>query len=207
MIQKLHPAQQKLLAILKDNSDEPLTIRVIQDLIGASSPSVVHHHITQLEKKGYLRRNPSNTSDYQILAESPDSYTAYLNIYGMAQCGPNGSIFDGNPVDKMKISSKALGFPASEAFIVKARGNSMLPKIKPGDLVIAKRSETVNNGEIAVCVNDGGVIIKRVQIIEDNAGNKSYNLISYNDEEFPAFIAAEDFKVEGIVRGILTYSI
>lgn len=207
MIQKLHPAQQKLLDILKDNVDEPLTIRAIQDLLGASSPSVVHHHVTQLEKKGFLRRNPSNPSDYQILAESPDSYTAYLNIYGMAQCGPNGSVFDGDPVDRIKISSKALGFPAGEAFIVKARGKSMLPKIKPGDLVIAKRSSTINSGEIAVCVNDGGVIIKKVQIIEDNDGNKSYNLISLNDEEFPAFIAGEDFKVEGVVRGVLTYSI
>lgn len=205
MIQKLHPAQQKLLEILKANTDESLTIRTLQEIIGASSPSVIHHHITQLEKKGYLRRNPSNPSDYQVLAEGPENNIAYLNVYGMAQCGPHGSVLDGNPVDRIKISSKILGFPASDAFIVKARGTSMLPKIKPGDLVIAKKTPTVNDNEIAVCVNNGEVLIKKVNRIQTN-GETSYYLTSLN-EKFDGFIASEDFKIEGVVRSVLTYSV
>ena len=203
-MQKIHQTQKKLLEILKANIDDPLTIRELQDRVGASSPSVVHHHITKLIEKGLLRQNPSNPHDYQVLADNPDSNVVYLNVYGMAQCGPKGSILDGNPIDRIKISSKVLGFSAADAFVVKARGNSMVPKINPGDLVIAKKAEVVDGGEVVVCVNDGEVLIKKVQKIPTEAGNITYNLISLNPE-FTPFTANEDFKIEGVVRGVLSY--
>jgi repressor LexA len=200
---QLHPAQKKLLDILKKNQDEPLTIRYLQELMEASSPSVVHHHITQLEKKGYLRRNPANPYDYQVLTDAHLKDIAFLNVYGMAQCGPKGSMLDGNPIDRIRISSKVLGFPASQAFVVKAKGSSMLPKIKQGDLVIAKKTNTADDGELVVCVNNGEVLIKRLQTIEKG---KAYYLSSLNQEIAP-FIAGNDFRIEGIVRGVLTYSV
>lgn len=203
-MQKMHPTQKKLIEILKANIDDPLTIRELQDRLGSSSPSVVYHHITKLIEKGLLRRNPSNPHDYQVLADNPDSNVVYLNVYGMAQCGPNGSILDGNPVDKIKISSRVLGFSAADAFVVKARGNSMTPKINPGDLVIAKKAAVIDGGEVVVCVNNGEVLIKKVQKIPTETGNITYNLISLNPE-FAPFTANEDFKIEGVVRGVLSY--
>ncbi len=205
-MQKLHPTQQNLLDILKKNSDEPLTIREIQERVGASSPSVIHHHITKLIEKGYLRRNPSNSSDYQVLADNPEKETAYLNVYGMAQCGPKGSFLDGNPIDRIRISSRVLSFPASEAFVVKAKGNSMTPKINPGDLVIAKKTNTINNNDTVICINKGEVLIKKIQKIKNESGNTVYNLISLN-QKFSPFIADEDFRIEGIVKGVISYSL
>ena len=206
-MKKLHPTQQKLIDLLKMNIDDPLTIRELQDLLNISSTSLVHHHIGQLIDKGYLRRNPSNPQDYQVLSDSPEKSIAYLNIYGMAQCGPNGSILDGNPVDRIKISSKALGFPAAEAFAVKARGDSMTPKINAGDLVIAQKSNHPNDGDIVVCVNKGEALIKKLQkIVHGPSKGTTINLISLNEKHKP-FVAVEDFRVEGIVRGIFSYNV
>lgn len=206
-MKKLHPTQQKLIDLLKVNVDDPLTIRELQDLLNISSTSLVHHHISQLLDKGYLIRNPSSPQDYQVLADSPEKSIAYLNIYGMAQCGPNGSILDGNPVDRIKISSKALGFPAADAFAVKARGDSMKPKINNGDLVIAQKSSIANDGDIVICVNDGAAIIKKLQkIVHDPSKSTTYNLISLN-EKYKPFVAAEDFRVEGIARSIFSYNV
>jgi repressor LexA len=204
VMQKMHQTQQKLLEILKANIDDPLTIRELQDCVGASSPSIVHHHITKLIEKGLLRRNPSNPRDYQVLSDNPDNNVVYLNVYGMAQCGPKGSILEGNPIDRIKISSKVLGFSAVDAFVVKARGNSMIPRINPGDLIIAKKVVAIDGGEVVVCVNNGEVLIKKVQKIPTESGNITYNLISLNPE-FAPFTANEDFKVEGVVRGVLSY--
>lgn len=206
IVQKLHPVQERILTLLQENYGEPLSMRALQEILDVSSHSVVRHHILQLEKKGYLRRNPANPYDYQVLATNPERNIAYLNVYGMAQCGPNGLLLDGTPIDRIPISSKILGFPASDAFIVKARGNSMLPKIKPGDLVISKKTNIANNGDIIVCVNNGEVLIKKLQRIERKSEDVSYNLISLN-HEIPAFLASEDFKIEGVVRSILTYHI
>lgn len=203
---KLHPTQQKLIDLLKKNVDDPLTIRELQDILEASSTSLVHHHINQLIDKGYLRRNPSNPQDYQVLADGPEKSIAYLNVYGMAQCGPSGSILDGNPVDRIKISSKTLGFPADEAFAVKARGDSMTPRINAGDLVIARKSVDPNDGDIVVCVNKGEALIKKLQKIVGSSKETTYNLISINEKVKP-FLAAEDFRIEGVVRGIFSYNV
>lgn len=202
----LHPVQQKLLKLLKQNEFEPLTIRELQEELGVSSTSVVQHHIFQLEKKGYLRRNPSNPRDYQILADEPDKQVTYLNLYGLAQCGPNGSLLDGDPIDRIPISTRILGFSSSEAFLVKARGKSMLPKINDGDLVIAKRTNEATDNSIVVCVNKGEALIKKLQIMQFPNGQTAYNLISLN-QDFQPFPASEDFRIEGVVRGVLSYSI
>lgn len=199
-MQKLHPAQKSLLGILKENTDEPLSVREIQEIMGVSSPSVVQHHIKQLEKKGYLRRNPLNSRDYQILADSPDKQITFLNLYGLAQCGPKGSIFDGEPIERVPISSKILGFPSSEAFMVKAKGNSMIPKIYEKDLVIARKTNDADSGNIVVCVNNGETLIKKIQ------KGKSIILISLNPKYEP-FIAEKDFRIEGVVKGVYSYNL
>ena len=200
-MKKLHPIQQKLLKALKDTQDDPLTIQALKDRLGISSKSVVHHHIQQLEKKGYLRRNPSNPKDYQILSDSPEKIITYVNLYGLAHCGPKGTILDGNPIDRIPIASKILGFSSSEAFMVKAKGNSMSPKINDGDLVIAKKSENVENGSIAVCVNNGESLIKKII----HKGRETI-LVSLNNTVEP-FMADKDFRVVGVVRGIYSYKI
>ncbi len=203
---KLHPIQEKLLLLLKQNEFEPLTIRELQEELGVSSTSIIQHHILQLEKKGYLRRNPSNPRDYQVLADTPDRQVTYLNLYGLAQCGPNGSILDGDPIDRIPISTRILGFSSSDAFLVKAKGKSMFPKINEGDLVIARKSTFADNGNIVVCVNNGEALIKKLQIMQFPNGQRAYNLISLN-QDFHPFQASEDFRIEGVVRGVLSYSV
>lgn len=200
-MKKLHPTQEKLLELLKNNIVEPLTIRELQSELGISSPSVVYHHIQQLEKKGYLRRNPNNSQDYQILIDEPDKKIAFLNLYGMAQCGPNGTILDGSPVDRIPISTKILGFPSTEAFLVRAKGDSMEPKIKQGDLVIVRKNTNPEDGNIVVCVNNNEVMIKKVEKNNDNVFLTSLN------QKYKTILADRDnFKVEGVVKGVLSYT-
>ncbi len=202
LLPKLHPTQKKLLDLLREHSDNPLTIVELKDLLGASSTSVIHHHILRLEKKGYLRRNPSNPKDYRILTDSPDSYMAYINLYGLAQCGPNGSLLEGDPVDRIKMESRILGFPSEEAFMVQAKGNSMTPYIKSGNLVIAQKTQDLGmlNGKVVVCINDGKALIKKLTI-----QNQEVLLSSFNEKYHP-FTAADDFRIEGVVRGVLSRS-
>ena len=199
MAKKLHETQKSLLQLLRDNIDDPLTVRELQEILNVSSPSVIQHHIYQLEKNGYLLRNPTNPRDYQILSDEPEKKIAYVNLYGLAQCGPSGSILDGNPIERIPIATKILGFSPEKAFMVKARGNSMSPTIKDKDLVIARRSNIFDNGQIAVCVNDGEALIKKIYKTADNIILRSTN------EKFEPFLASADFHVEGIVKGVFSY--
>lgn len=200
-MKKLHPLQKDLLNLLKETMDDPLTMRELQEKLGASSPSLVYHHILQLEKKGYLKRNPSNPQDYEIVTDSPDKKIVYLNLYGLAACGPSGSVLDGNPIDRIPLSRRLLSFSANDAFLVKAKGDSMYPKINSGDLVMAKKTNTCDSGDVIVCVNNGEALIKKVQKEKDHV-----LLISINQKVAP-FVAAEDFHVEGLVKGVISYNL
>ena len=154
--------QQKLLQLLTKNIEDPLTIRELQARLGFSSTSVVVHHLRRLEKKGYLKRNPNDPRDYQVLGNSPEKPIVYLNLFGLAHCGPNGSILDGNPIEKIPVPTRLLSFSSSEAFMVKAKGDSMEPRIHDGDLVIARKTNTAETGSIVVCVNNEEGLIKKL---------------------------------------------
>ncbi len=194
----LHPTQVKLLQLLEDTIDEPLTIRELQDRLGLSSPSLVQHHIQQLEKKGFLKRNPDNPQDYHLL-KNPERPVVYLNLYGLAQCGPNGSILDGAVIDRIPISTKLLSFPASEAFLVRARGDSMKPLIREGDIVIARKTNTADVGKLVVCVNNGEALIKRFYRADD------YVLLESENRKYNPFVASrDDFRIEGEVKSVIS---
>lgn len=74
----------------------------------------------------------------------------------------------------------------------------MAPKINDGDFVIARKTKDVGNGGVAVCVNDGEALIKKIQKEIDQV-----ILISFNPD-YPPFLAAGDFRIEGEIRGIIT---
>lgn len=193
----LHRTQEKLLELLEQNIDDPLTIRELQDQLRLSSPSLVAHHIQQLEKKGYLKRNPSNPQDYHLL-KSPERPVTFLNLYGLAQCGPHGSILEGDVLDRIPIATKLLNFASEDAFLVKAKGNSMEPLIREGDLVIVRRTQQPTDGKIVVCVNNGEALIKKFHRHNDSVVLESLN------RTFHPFIAdKQDFRIEGEVKGVI----
>lgn len=201
-IKNIHPTQKKILDLLIKNIDDPLTIRRMKDILDISSTSVIAHHLEQLEKKGYLKKNPYNPRDYQILKGGPEKKITYLNLYGLVHCGLNGSILDGSPIERIPISTRLLSFPSSQAFMVKAKGNSMAPKIKEGDFVIAKKTNDAENGSIVVCVNNSEALIKKIKKEKDGSRQRII-LISLNPK-YPPFLAKDDFRVEGEVKGIIT---
>ena len=195
----LHPKQSQILNFLKNNVGNDLILNSLYDELDIDSPGVLYYHLAQLEKKGYLKRNPSNSRDYIIL-DSPEEPITYINKYGTAQCGPNGFILDGAPIGRIPITSSFLRFPASEAFIVEARGKSMEPKIQEGDTIIAKKQNIAQSGDIVVCVHNKEVKIKQFLRI-----GKRIVLHSLN-EEYPLIEVQDDneFKIEGVVKNILS---
>jgi repressor LexA len=194
---KLHPTQEKLLKLLEDTIDDPMTVRELQERLVLSTPSLVMHHIQQLEKKGYLKRSPDNPQDYHLL-KNPEKPIVYLNMYGLVQCGPSGSILEGTVLDRMPVAAKLLPFPADEAFLVRARGDSMEPLIHEGDIVIARKVNATENGRLVVCVNNGEALIKRYY-----QPDSEHVLLESENKAYGPFMAG-DFTIEGEVKGVIS---
>ncbi len=167
----------------------------LKDRLNLSSRSLVLHHIRQLEKKKFLKRNPSNPKDFRILND-PDDLFKYVNLYGLAQCGPEGTLLSGDPIDRIPISPKMINFNIEDAFMVQAKGDSMKPVIHDGDFIIAEIQNYADNGDIVVCTMDGKTMIKKFY--------KEGKLLGSTNADFePIKIEGDSFRIEGSVRSII----
>lgn len=197
----MHPTQAKLLEILKNNITDPLTMEELADRLNVGSKSVIFHHIKQLEKKGFLKRNPANPRDYMILKD-PERNVVYLKMYGMAKCGPAGTILDGTPTRVVPVDPSMVYFPVGKGFMVEAKGDSMEHLISPKDWLIVETNHLPKNKDVVVCVNNGEVLVKRF-----NNDGKNVILQSENPAYAPIVADPATFHVEGIVRSIIKRSV
>ncbi len=77
-----------------------------------------------------------------------------------------------------------------EYFALQIRGDSMEPRIKEGDIVIVRRQDVVNNGEIAiVLVGNEDATCKRFYKHKDGV-----SLVSLNPQYAPMFFSAEELE-------------
>ena len=196
-MKQLHTKQKELLEILKSNISDPLTLQELAERLGVASKSVAFHHIKQLEKKGYLKRNPENPRDYIILKD-PERNVVYLPMYGQAKCGPEGTLLSGAPTRVVPVDPSMLYFPAGKGFMVEAKGDSMETIISPRDWLIVEQDRCPRQRDIVVCVNQGEVMVKRF-----SQDGENIILESQNKKYSPIIADRESFHVEGIVRSII----
>ncbi len=131
--------------------------------------------------------------------DTPEKAVVYINKYGTAQCGPDGGILDGIPIERIPIATSLLKFASSEAFIVEAKGDSMETKIKSGDIIIAKKQNHADVGELIICVHEGKVLIKQFLKVGSRIILHSLN------EKYPLIEVRQDLRIEGIVKNIIHY--
>jgi repressor LexA len=197
-MKKLHPNQRKLLDLLKKHQDNPLTMEELAERMDISSKSVIHYHITQLEKKGYITRGAANPQQY-FIKEEEDQNVVYLPLYGMAKCGPAGTILDGSPSRVVPVDPSMVKFPACKGFMVEAKGDSMTDLIHPKDWLIVEKSNTPKTRDVVVCSNNGETLVKR--FLPD--GNGNVLLVSDNASYAPIVADKDSLKIDGIVRSVL----
>lgn len=196
---KLHPIQERILDYLKRGGLEGKTLRELATEIGIDHPFKLSYHLNQLQEKGYLRINPADPSDYKIL-KHPIEDVVYLNVYtNAAQCGPEGLLAEEHVVDRIPVSTKQFGITDEKYFLVKARGDSMEPKIKDGDLVLAQENPTPEPGSLIVATHNAVPKIKKYWV-----SNEQEILMSLNEKYPPEVISPDDdFRKFGVVKNVV----
>lgn len=159
MMQKdLDNVQKALIAFFKKNTNQEwITLREIAHNIWASHPQTVLNKLNQLVLKWYFVKDEHG---YRLLRESiTDNLNdiVQLPIYGFAQCGNKGKkVVDEYTQEKIPATIAMLGVKdVSQCFFVRAKGNSMEPKIQDGDLVLIKQQPSYDiNDYVFVVHND-----------------------------------------------------
>ncbi len=155
MASGLTKRQQEILAFVVrfvESRGYPPSVREIGLAMGLTSSSTVHSHLAALERKGYIRRDPSKPRALELrrgVAGSgrPQSGVA-LPLVGRVAAG-EPILADQNIEDYVPVPAAWTG--GDEAFLLRVRGDSMIEAgIFEGDLLVVRRQKTAANGDVVV---------------------------------------------------------
>ena len=144
-----------------DRHGYPPTVREMGQAVGLASPSTVHAHLANLERAGYVRRDPTKPRALELVGrERPVAEPALRGEAGRVRVLPLvGQIAAGGPLlaeqnveDHMAVP-EPLSSGVGEEFLLRVRGDSMVEAgILDGDYVVVRRQQTARDGEIVVAL-------------------------------------------------------
>ncbi|HBC94903.1 MAG TPA: repressor LexA [Pelotomaculum sp.] len=159
----LTPKQAEILKVIKDHLHHkgyPPSVREIGQAVGLSSSSTVHGYLRKLEKKGYLRRDPTKPRAIEVL--DPEGETVKcINVPLL------GRVAAGLPLLAVENKEELFTLPThftgtGEFFMLRVQGESMIEAgILNGDMVVVRRQQDANNGDIVVALLEEEATVKR----------------------------------------------
>ncbi|HLR66228.1 transcriptional repressor LexA [Virgibacillus alimentarius] len=158
---KLSKRQQMIFDFIKDEVNKkgyPPSVREIAEAVGLASSSTVHGHLARIEKKGYIRRDPTKPRAIEILEKSADSdipreAARYAPVIGKVTAGLPITAVE-NIEEFIPLPNSSAG-PDDNLFVLVIEGESMIEAgILDGDMVIIKQQNTAHNGEIVVAMTE-----------------------------------------------------
>lgn len=140
-----------------DEHGYPPTVREIGEAVGLASPSTVHAHLANLERAGYLRRDPTKPRALEVTGRGRAPALA------ASRAEPRmlplvGEIAAGGPLLAEENVEDYLAVPdtvsrGGEEFLLRVKGDSMVEAgILSGDFVVVQRQSTAQNGDIVVAL-------------------------------------------------------
>ena len=169
-MEKLSKMQQKVYDyIVKCVTEQgyPPSVREICAELDFKSPSTAHFHIKHLEDLGYIERGAGKGRAIALVGEGikparPADQSAAADFMEETEARRDrvpivGSVAAGSPILAQECIEDYLTFDtggcSGEYFALRVRGESMLGVgILPDDLVVVRRQQTANNGEIVVAL-------------------------------------------------------
>lgn len=176
-----------------ENKGYPPAVREICEAVGLRSTSTVHGHLKRLEKKGFIKRDPTKPRALEII----DSHKKELLNIPLV-----GRVTAGEPILATENIEDIFPIPIDyikhneELFMLKVYGDSMIKVgINDGDFAIIEKAQTANNGEIVVALIENDATIKTFYKEKDHI-----RLQPENDNLDP--IIVKDCTVLGRLVGI-----
>ena len=171
--EELNEREKSILAYIETQVRKegyPPSVREICKAVGLSSTATVHTYLNKLKEKGYIAKEDQKGRTLKVIKggkyknqeyisqmqnnENQDIYTAkeLVNVPVI------GKITAGEPILAVENITDTFPIPVdfignSESFMLKVRGESMIEAgILDGDLILVKKQNTAENGDIVVAL-------------------------------------------------------
>lgn len=170
----------------------------IAEHFGYTSLATVHEHLSNLERKGYIRRSYNQSRSVEVLPPR--------GSIGATEIPLLGTVAAGMPIESV-MSGEVVAVPdgmlprRGPNYALKVRGESMIDEqIADGDLVVVNGRESADNGEMVIAlVNGSEATVKRfyrepggwIRLQPSNAGMR------------PLRFQESDVLIQGVVVGVI----
>jgi len=163
-----------------------------------NSLATVHEHLSNLERKGYIKRSYNESRAIEILPSDIFPKAIELPILG--------AVAAGFPIEHFE-TTETIAVPddfvrrAGSHFVLKVRGDSMIEdQISDGDYVVVHDRPSADNGEMVIAMlEDSGATVKRYFRERDGR----IRLQPANAAMAPIYVNEDQVRVQGIVVGVM----
>lgn len=193
--------QRQILDYLNSYSGEhgyAPSFEEIAEHFNYNSLATVHEHLTNIERKGYIKRTYNESRAIEILPSDVISRAVEIPMMGAVAAGV--------PIE-VSASDETVSVPedfvrrAGSHYALRVRGQSMIDdQIRDGDVVVVHDRIAADNGEMVIAMLEGSsATVKRFYRERDGR----IRLQPSNDQMAPIYVREDQLQVRGIVVGVL----
>lgn len=169
----------------------------IAENFGYSSLATVHEHLSNLEQKGFLRKNYNKSRSLEVVRAEMGVLSLELPLLG--------SVAAGLPIEAIP-EEDTVSVPhdmvrSGNNYVLRVKGHSMVDEqIRDGDYIIVNSRQTAENGEMVVAlVNGDSATVKKFYREKDGR----IRLQPANPTMQPMYFDASQVEIQGIVVGVI----
>ncbi len=170
----------------------------IAEAFGYSSLATVHEHLSNLERKGYIRKAYNESRSIEVVRGEA--------IPGAVELPLLGEVAAGLPIEAVEQRETVLVPPdllrkQGENYVLRVVGDSMIEEqIRDGDYIIVNSRPTAENGEMVVALIGGeAATVKKLYREPDGR----IRLQPANVTMAPMFHDPDEVQVQGVVVGVI----
>jgi repressor LexA len=163
-----------------------------------NSLATVHEHLSNLERKGYIKRAYNESRAIEILPSELFQRAVELPLLGLVAAGA--------PIEAT-LAGETIAVPdgllkrGAEHYVLRVRGNSMIDEqIRDGDFVVVQERQRADNGEMVIALLHGNsATVKKYYRERDGR----IRLQPANETLSPMYVHEDDVRIQGIVVGVM----
>jgi len=193
--------QSEILAFLQNHILEQgyaPSFEEIAERFGFQSLATVHEHLTNLERKGYIRRSYNESRSIEVMPPRGTARATEIPCLGKVAAG--------FPIESL-MSDETIAVPddllprRGSNFALKVSGQSMVDEhICDGDYVVVHGKQTAENGELVIAlVNGSEATVKK--FYRETGG--WIRLQPANAAMQPLRYQERDVLIQGVVVGVI----
>ena len=196
--------QREILDLISSTVNKrgyPPSVREIGEVVGLSSPSTVHSHLSTLAAEGFIKRDPTKPRAIEVVQQDgaiPISRAVVRDVPLV------GSIAAGSPILAEEDIEEIYPLPTElvgqePVFMLTIRGDSMINAgILDRDYVVVQKQQTARKGQIiAALVGGEEATVKRFEKTDLGV------VLHPENDAYEAMVYTDGIEILGVVVAVL----